>query len=1571
MTAVVTWVRCTLLILVMLVPGWAHAWKMEAGTLDLPQTTNVNNLYSFPFKQTYATPPIVVALPTDDGPNASALRIANVTTTSFQMAQVEPLSEDGPHTNMTVSYVAIERGSHTLPDGTRVEAGLLDSRDGDKTDKTYVQFQKDGDGKTKWGKHKFGSNFSDNPVVIGAIQTLANEINDVPDEQSEPWMTLVFDKVLNNGFDYALEFSEVFSLADEDIHELPELEQIGFIAFSATTTSSFRAIGNVNVQYESQSINDGPRGWDDGCDQFSFNSAFGSSPIALASKTSRREDDGGWLRQCQLSASNIGLTIDEDDYQDSERSHGRESIGLLAFSQAFTYDSEARPPVAEPLMLESRSVTVPAGSATTVSFDQVYPSPPAVFVLADDNNPEPSSVRIRNVTEQGFEVLPVEPPLGNPGWSVGDQDTTIHYLAATYGQHQFPDGTQLEVGQLPLQAYQARNISGTSWSRLNFLTAFSSTPAFISHIQTTVNETSAPSGRSDPWLGMAHQRLGTSGIDLALERAETRSGSVSSPETVAYLALEAGVIGAFVDNDGQTITAEAQVTPDRISGTRNCDSMAFLQSYPAPPRVIGSQVSRDGGDGGWLRRCAVSNTAVDLKIEEDWASDQDLSHTTEEASFLAFSDNFVVDFSLRAIYGLEGPRWQGNAGEVKELRGTGLDGRSVGGATAEPAQVCYGATLSGGSYVDIPHDSALSVDDEFTVMAWINISALPSSGNLKTIVSKDENYEYHVDSNGELFWWWNNSSGATRSFTSGYRLPTNTWVHTAITYSRRDGVQRIVVDGVERARQTYTDESLSQNSDPFQIGADQGFGGREFEGQIDEVRLYGRALSNTAILREANRSRPCAQVLDHFRITVPATASVCAPVDVQIQAEDAGDNPLVGYQGTVNLTTSTNHGNWQKVAAAGALAPDPDTDDDGQVRYQFDSADNGAVTLGLANSRADRLTVTAQDTSGGQSGVSSVVEFRENALVVSLADSFGADVIAGRPHGLEAEVLRRDPSNGECGRVEAYDGPIDLRAWLDRQGDDPGGAAPDLNGGSGSVTVPSSRPGATNLTVDFSQGLAQLQLSPSDVGHYALELEDSESGLILDENDAPRTVAGTSAGLSVRPFGFAVTVAGNSAASSAAGSAFQAAGRPFDVQVRAVQYDSADDGDLDGQPDNHDDSVATNNTLLTDNASVANFDASVALSGYLIAGPPAAADPGLAGLSAVSGFIGGSVTDSARYNEVGSIEVAAAFSSTYLGRGINLVGDSGPVGRFHPEHFSLEGQTDGVLSAQCNGFTYTGQSFGYATAPDFTIAARAYNGGGPGLGPITRNYRDDWQKLALADISRSDPVSDTIQTGNDGSLLAVTTSPGPAALTPLGNGSLVYKPGPDSFVYTRNNNARIAPFDAALELDVTSIQDSDSVAMTAADLPVSLPSTGTSIRYGRLALENAYGPEDPNAYALTPRALQMPFEAQIWNGSRFTRHTAENCWAYNTADANVTNTPPNTSVDAKSGTMANGIAESDKELLLTPPGAGNTGSVLVEYPVPSYWQDDYDGDGTIENPSAIATFGVYRGHDRVIYWQER
>jgi MSHA biogenesis protein MshQ len=60
---------------------------------------------------------------------------------------------------------------------------------------------------------------------------------------------------------------------------------------------------------------------------------------------------------------------------------------------------------------------------------------------------------------------------------------------------------------------------------------------------------------------------------------------------------------------------------------------------------------------------------------------------------------------------------------------------------------------------------------------------------------------------------------------------------------------------------------------------------------------------------------------------------------------------------------------------------------------------------------------------------------------------------------------------------------------------------------------------------------------------------------------------------------------------------------------------------------------------------------------------------------------------------------------------------------------------------------------------------------------------------------------------------------------------------------------------------------------------------------------------------------------------------------------------------------------------LTAPGTGNDGSVLVtlngvapylQFP----WGAHCGGNGIPCGPQARASFGLYRGNDRVIYWRE-
>ena len=167
----------------------AHAWEMEAGTIDLPETSTGAGPFTVSLKQQYDTPPVIVALPTDSGANSAALRIDQVSTTDFRISQWEPKSEDGGHFAMTVRYVAVEPGVHTLPDGTQIEADTVSTR---PNNKSFVQFNGEpsspSDG-ARWGSKSFNGSFSSAPALVAAIQSANNESAINSDQPSDPWLT--------------------------------------------------------------------------------------------------------------------------------------------------------------------------------------------------------------------------------------------------------------------------------------------------------------------------------------------------------------------------------------------------------------------------------------------------------------------------------------------------------------------------------------------------------------------------------------------------------------------------------------------------------------------------------------------------------------------------------------------------------------------------------------------------------------------------------------------------------------------------------------------------------------------------------------------------------------------------------------------------------------------------------------------------------------------------------------------------------------------------------------------------------------------------------------------------------------------------------------------------------------------------------------------------------------------------------------------------------------------------------------------------------------------------------------
>ena len=108
----------------------------------------------------------------------------------------------------------------------------------------------------------------------------------------------------------------------------------------------------------------------------------------------------------------------------------------------------------------------------------------------------------------------------------------------------------------------------------------------------------------------------------------------------------------------------------------------------------------------------------------------------------------------------------------------------------------------------------------------------------------------------------------------------------------------------------------------------------------------------------------------------------------------------------------------------------------------------------------------------------------------------------------------------------------------------------------------------------------------------------------------------------------------------------------------------------------------------------------------------------------------------------------------------------------------------------------------------------------------------------------------------------------------------------------------------------------------------------------------------------------MPFSAEYWNGSGFVTNTDDSCTPWSTA--NITDPQAYHSLVADSGSLAAGVGG---PLVLEPNGDRGTDTLIWDMPI--WLEGDWDQDGALEDPSASATFGVFRGNDRIVYWRER
>lgn len=231
-----------------------------------------------------------------------------------------------------------------------------------------------------------------------------------------------------------------------------------------------------------------------------------------------------------------------------------------------------------------------------------------------------------------------------------------------------------------------------------------------------------------------------------------------------------------------------------------------------------------------------------------------------------------------AEYHFDESNWNGISNEVRDDSGNELHGVAKSGADTRqlspaiignPGTCGYGVFDGQNDYVEIADSPQFDIRDELTVSTWIYPLFIPRSG-LKSIVSKDTNYEFHLNSSGQIFWWW---GGGSRSLTTtGARIPINTWTHISIVYSDRNNSQAIYINGVLRASKSISG-ALSLNNKPFQIGADQNVSGRFFLGRIDETMVYNQALTQSEVQQVMTATHPCDVITEASNFNCVATNS--------------------------------------------------------------------------------------------------------------------------------------------------------------------------------------------------------------------------------------------------------------------------------------------------------------------------------------------------------------------------------------------------------------------------------------------------------------------------------------------------------------------------------------------------------------------------------------------------------------------------------------------------------------------------------------------------------------------------
>lgn len=199
-------------------------------------------------------------------------------------------------------------------------------------------------------------------------------------------------------------------------------------------------------------------------------------------------------------------------------------------------------------------------------------------------------------------------------------------------------------------------------------------------------------------------------------------------------------------------------------------------------------------------------------------------------------ENPVARYNLDYIYG----------NQVLDGSGNDNDG-TVYGAALAPGKFGQALSFGGdGDYVGIGQPESLKITGEVTLAGWIRAV---NDGLAHTVISRGYAYMVNAPYSGNMVEFYGHDGTDSTGCAKGWEYD-NQWIHLAAVIRPYSGSWTL--KGYVNGEEVCTDTNPNFNGpretgEIVDIGRLGGYGGRDFNGLIDEVRIYDRALSESEV----------------------------------------------------------------------------------------------------------------------------------------------------------------------------------------------------------------------------------------------------------------------------------------------------------------------------------------------------------------------------------------------------------------------------------------------------------------------------------------------------------------------------------------------------------------------------------------------------------------------------------------------------------------------------------------------------------------------------------------------------